>query len=96
MRCRLSGILIALTLFAVLAVPLGLAAQDATGPAKKAQHHHYKLIDLGTFGGPNGSLPLVFYEVGSTPATAQAIASSGVVTGTADTSIPDPLCFFDD
>ena len=41
-----------ITLFAVLAMPLGLAAQDDAADAKKAQHHHYKLIDLGTFGGP--------------------------------------------
>jgi len=39
-----------------LTVPLGIAAQDATTQAKKAQHHHYKLIDMGTFGGPSSYL----------------------------------------
>lgn len=39
-----------LILLCTLAVPTGLAAEDH---ANKAMHHHYKLIDLGTFGGPN-------------------------------------------
>src|SRR5260370_4651939 len=33
-------------LFAALALPLRLAAQHNQG------HHHYRLIDMGTFGGP--------------------------------------------
>ena len=37
-------------LFAALALPGRLAAQDKQGNNPK--HHHYKLIDLGTFGGP--------------------------------------------
>ena len=40
----------------------------------------YKLIDLGTFGGPNSSLP------GSN----ESLNPSGVVTGCADTSVLDP------
>ncbi len=61
---------------AMLALPIGVAAQ---------QHHHYKLYDLGTFGGP-GSTPTEFQQV---------LNSSSVVVGGADKSQlnPYPSCF---
>src|SRR5215472_3409198 len=96
MRSHRHTRIVAFRLFVAIAIPLGLAAQDSTPSAKHAQYHHYKLIDLGTLGGPNSGLPIVFFEIGGTPATAQGIASSDIVTGTADTGITDPLCFFDD
>ena len=43
----------ALTLFGALAMPVQLAAQ---GHKDKQKHHHYQLIDVGTFGGPTGYL----------------------------------------
>jgi probable HAF family extracellular repeat protein len=46
-------------------------------------HHHYRLLDLGTFGGPNSHL--FTQGVG-----AQFLNNRGVVTGSADTSILDP------
>jgi hypothetical protein len=46
----------AVTLAAALAVPVRLAAQDGTAQANKPKHHHYQLIDLGTFGGPTSGL----------------------------------------
>jgi probable HAF family extracellular repeat protein len=78
-----------ITLFAALAMPVGLAAQDDAAPAKKAQHHHYKFIDLGTFGGPGSYF--IF--------TSSTLNNEGVATGTADTSTPDPyapFCFSPD
>jgi probable HAF family extracellular repeat protein len=75
----------ATTLFAALAMPLRLAAQD---------RHHYQLIDIGTLGGLTSSVPTVFYEINGT-AAARDISDRGTVTGTADTSITDPLCFFE-
>ena len=51
MRKNLSGLLIALSLCAAMALPSVSSAQE-----QKAQHHHYKLIDLGTFGGPNSGV----------------------------------------
>ena len=39
----------AMTLFAALANPVRLVAQ---GNQSNDKHHHYKLIDMGTFGGP--------------------------------------------
>jgi probable HAF family extracellular repeat protein len=85
MKTRSYSWILITTLFA-LAIPVsGTAAQ---------KHHHYKLIDIGTFGGLNSSVPIVFYETNGT-AGAQAVSKQGIVAGTADTSIPDPLCFLE-
>jgi len=65
----------AMTLFAALAIPVRLAAQDNRDPHHK--HHHYKLIDVGTFGGPNTNL--ITQGVG-----AQILNNRGIVTGSAD------------
>ncbi len=70
---------------AALILPPVSPAQQQT-----VQHHHYKLYDVGTFGG-NLSL---FSNPGSI-----AINNRGTATGVANTSIPDPFspnnCFFD-
>ena len=58
-------------LLAALVFPTLVAAQK--GP-------RYKLVDLGTFGGPHSSLP----------GSIESINSSGTVTGTADSSFLDP------
>ena len=53
---RLASVTV-ITLCAAMALPFVSSAQE-----QKAQHHHYKLIDLGTFGGPNSyyfSAPVV-------------------------------------
>jgi probable HAF family extracellular repeat protein len=39
-------------LFVALALPLRLAAQNKQNRNNGNQHHHYQLIDMGTFGGP--------------------------------------------
>jgi probable HAF family extracellular repeat protein len=83
---------IAITLFAALFIPAGLAAHQRQ---HRTKHNHYKLIDLGTFGGPNSGVPTVFDEINGT-AGAQAISDAGAIVGTADTSTADPLCYFDD
>ena len=75
-----------LILFAALVITVQLAAQDDTTQANKPKHHHYKLIDLGTFGGP------VSYITESE----QWLLNNGTLAGIADTSIPDPYapnCF---
>jgi probable HAF family extracellular repeat protein len=66
---------ILITTLLALAIPLSAAAAQ--------KHHHYKLVDLGTFGGPTAygdisgeGLPL--------------INNSGVVSSFADTAMPDP------
>jgi probable HAF family extracellular repeat protein len=78
--------IIALSLFAALAIPVQLAAQDRTQP--QHQYHHYQLIDVGTFGGPQ-SLQYIY-----APARG-VLNNSGALGGWADTATIDPLCFFD-
>ena len=63
-----------LALFAVLAIPLGVQAQQAAKPKM------YKVIDVGTFGGPNTSLSLP-----------PILNNRGAAVGQADTNLPDPF-----
>jgi probable HAF family extracellular repeat protein len=46
------------------------------------KHHHYKLVDLGTFGGPNSGVNIEPFQ--------NVINNAGTVVGGADTSIPTP------
>src|ERR1700737_1489250 len=64
--------------FAALATPVRLAAQQHQDHNHK--HHHYKLIDLGTLGGPQSF----------TQDQLQFLTKRGTVAGWADTSTPDP------
>jgi probable HAF family extracellular repeat protein len=70
---------IAVVTFAALVLPVQLAAQ----------HTRYKLIDIGTLGGPN-SFP--------SPAGSGILMlnNAGTVAGWADTKITDPTCFGND
>lgn len=61
--------------FAALAIPIQLAAQDK----QDHKHHHYQLIDMGTLGGAQ-----------STVAPGRVLNNKGTVVGCADISIPDP------
>ncbi len=61
---------------------LALMAQAAAAPA----HHRYKLIDLGTFGGPSSTFN----------SFSKTLNNHGTAVGGADTPIPDPFapnCF---
>ena len=79
----------AVSLFAALAIPAPVIAEEnAHG---KHAHPHYKLRDMGTFGGPNSyffSAPVV-----------ESVNDRGTVAGGADTGLPDPYapnCFVGD
>jgi probable HAF family extracellular repeat protein len=76
-----------ITLLAALVIPAMLAAQNNQGHTQK--HHHYRLIDVGTFGGPNTNV---------NPGTV-VINKQEAVVGSADTTTPDPYapnCFNED
>ena len=78
MKFKFGNSLVALRLLAALALTLQLSAQSNLG---EHRHHHYKLIDLGTLGGPNS---LVTFPETNT------ITAHGTVIGSADTSTSDP------
>ena len=56
MKSRFSKLLTAITLFTGLAIPARAAAQDNQDRNNGYKHHHYQLIDMGTFGGPESSV----------------------------------------
>jgi probable HAF family extracellular repeat protein len=80
-KSRLFTNMIAITLFAVSALPIWALAQGNSVQNLKAKHHHYELIDLGTLGGPNAYL--------SGPAT-QILNNQGTVAAYANTATPNP------
>jgi uncharacterized membrane protein len=75
-----------MTMMLFVLLTISAIAQDNQNPGPK--HHHYQLIDPGTFGGPasyNESIP-----------AEKIINDRGAAVGGADTSIPDPFapnCF---
>jgi probable HAF family extracellular repeat protein len=69
----------AMILFAALAMPVQLAAQDKRDH-NNHKHHHYQLIDLGTFGGPT-SVNFGIYP---------ALNNESTVIGVADTATANP------
>jgi probable HAF family extracellular repeat protein len=84
----------AMTLLVVLAMPLPLAAQDSKAQAKAPSHHHYQLIDMGTFGGPSSYLNAL--SDGGFNGTAKVLNRRGIIAGWADTPTQDPFpgfCF---
>lgn len=86
---------LAITIVVILGVLL--ANQLPLCARQSAKHHHYKLIDLGTFGGPQSYLdPDNGLEIGN---SSPLLTKSGTVTGFADTAMPDlfapNFCFED-
>jgi probable HAF family extracellular repeat protein len=75
---------VAMTLLATLAVTVEMSAQNSRTP-DGAKHQRYKVVDLGTFGGPSSSVNCCQHQ----------LTTRGAVVGGADT--PDanlnPGCF---
>ena len=78
MKSRTVTCITAMTLFAALPIPVGLAAQEQRQEQKKA-HTRYKLVVIGTFGGPTS----LFFPVG-----ARTLSNRGALVGQADTAFP--------
>ena len=70
-----------ITLFVTLAIAVPLAAQEQQRRGPKKDHPRYKLVDVGTLGGPQS-----FSFFGD----AQPMNKRGTAVGQADTPVPDP------
>jgi len=88
----------AIVLVVAVWIPVRFAAQ--TEPADPAQKHpRYKLVDLGTLGGPSayGTPPL---DMDQDQTGFRFLNQAGVVSSYADTALPDPnapdFCFVSD
>lgn len=81
------------TLLGTLGMPVKLAAQaQSASQSGQTLQHHYKLIDMGTFGGPQSSVTDTGVPGGV------FLNSRGMLTGYADLSALDPypnFCFID-
>ena len=73
-------------LFAMLAIPDRLTASS-----NAQQHRRYKLIDIGTFGGPASYLTDPGIGLGFL-----VLNDAGTLVGRASTSTPDPSCISPD
>jgi len=90
-KMNLNQFIVGFSVVAALAMPVPPAAQEQQ--QQKKQHTRYKLIDLGTFDGPQS------YVGGGGNGTSLVLNNQGTLTGSADTSAPDPyspFCFNDD
>jgi probable HAF family extracellular repeat protein len=89
MKSKTLTCITAMTLFAALAISVRMLAQELAAQPKKG-HHRYKLVDLGTLGGPTSYESINGFG-------GQILNDAGTVSSRADTSIPDPngpnLCF---
>jgi probable HAF family extracellular repeat protein len=73
----------AIVIFAALVGPAGFAGRS--NDKRHLTHHHYKLIDMGTFGGPSS----YFFN-----GMDGILIGQGTAVGWADTSTPDPFPAF--
>jgi probable HAF family extracellular repeat protein len=87
MKSRTLMCFTALTLFAALAIPIRLTAQDNQDHNYNHKLHHYKLTDLGTFGGPSAYL---CNDPSNGGGACRVLNNRGAVVGAADTSLSDP------
>jgi probable HAF family extracellular repeat protein len=83
----------AMALLATLAIPVQLAGQRKARQRSHHKYHHYQLIDVGTFGGPQS-----FLSSGFDINPGIDVNQRGALVGSADTPLPDPFsqnCFTD-
>lgn len=86
MKRKALTISIAITLFAALVIPVQPAAREQpANQHQRGEHHRYRFVDLGTFGGPESYVNAAF-SLGAP----NQINNRGTVVGSAATSTPTP------
>lgn len=86
MKFKVSMWMTVITLFATLAISVGVAAQEQKG--EKKEHHHYKLIVVEPLGGPNSSLSGPSAQVLNNLGTFAAYANTATANPNANCAIP--------
>lgn len=69
-----------MSLVGLLVIPLLVTTQEGWAQVSSKHHAHYKVIDTGSFGGPNSHMSI----------GAHILNNNGTFTGFADTAEPDP------
>jgi probable HAF family extracellular repeat protein len=87
MKSLASTCTIAAAVILPLAIPVWLGAQEAA-QHHGSQHHHYKVVEMGTFGGPTSSIDATGHPPNSM--FNQILTRAGAMLAGADTPIPDP------
>jgi probable HAF family extracellular repeat protein len=83
---HLTALIASFGFYASMAFPTMSSAQNTQAPTNP-EHHHYKLVDVGTFGGPTSYFSNGFDGL---------LNNHGTAAGWADTPTPDPnptFCF---
>jgi hypothetical protein len=93
LRGLIAAAMLARHLLVVVATVAMLVISAEPVPAAAQEHHHYKLIDLGTLGGPQS-----YFSPGSgnSGPFSHVLNERGEVAGFANTALPDPFppfCF---
>jgi len=83
--CKFTMVATIILLFAAMAIPLDAFAQGTAAANQTSQVHHYKLIDMGTLGGPTSFLGWP---------SGRSINSHGTAIAEAETAIGDPYAPF--
>jgi len=81
--------------YVVPATPETVQQSTIASNAKGTRNVRYRLVDVGTLGGPNGGVPEAFLAVDGVTAV-PSVSAQGAAIANDDTSVADPLQFFDD
>jgi probable HAF family extracellular repeat protein len=95
MKTRSITWIITLAVLAALAMPVSLAAQEQK--EQKTGHHHYKLIDIGTLGGPNTGISGPAFRILNNRGMFAAFANTSASNPNSNCFVPlnAPDCFIE-
>lgn len=82
MKSKLLNYSCAAAIFVALVIPIQVSAQQDRD--HRGRHYQYKLVDMGTFGGPSSA-----FNDGNPPLS-RIVNNRGTAVGTADTAVADP------